>query len=952
MKKRILSLLLVLVTLFGVMPASAIIAIADDRVVITTEDMVVGETYQAEWDYSDDVTDFLPQRISEEDGNLEWKGYGEIAEADAYVLMADFPQSLTVELISENDYYFVRVTNEDWPAEYDEYRIVSTMSIIIYANVAEETKIESSLGNFNVSVEGDVPEDAKLNLDIVSADDYDPNVANHVNPVKMCELLGVYDISITYGEDEWQPAEGENVRLSLNAASWGLYRGCIVYIIHVHENTDGTKLYDTIGPVKVKSGRIEFEVDGFSNFYILKGNPSRTFSLNNGTEDHYYVEPGGQIRFGTTATWETQSSVSGVTASGNTITVDNTVPTGSVATFIASWTATGCGGGGETNTYTVNVHVASRQEVAKGAVETMQIGIYIRQPEAGTAEYPSEPGNTNGDYFAVLPGDTQDTYEIGDGKFADSATEYLDPDIGLSPAWMYDPDGDDIGGIVDATGVYSLKAFIVNGKETINWTNVALAIANYNADKSDANSIQVRFMQETADGGTEVRTVIIVNSPGQTIESAKDSSGYVINNSRIHYEEFKLIPYVIKLMNDGWHVDVAVIHENSYLFGYDVNLGEGYTTGQAITLPSAQIVVDYAGNGIGVKVTAGAISGLTTSDSGKTNVIIVKNEAGEEGVFQFQGWHTQNTVSSSDTLIQPSETITITEDTTLYAIWNYVEGEFVIETGTISIYKSVTLAPGSPFGSKIPTITDGGYVEFEFIMDFNLETSHLETILFDANKLDSSTGVAQTISGTLAGLINGTETYSFLTYATKTGGITVTIMLGNGESIHFLEVPIDAPSEDGDENPDTYTVAETIPQSAKKYSAAGAQEISATMSTTASAEFRFQNYYTPSVTGLEIIANYSDENESHIYILTSTTIDGFKPIRIAVPADGSVTITGLLPGTYLITEETSWNNIYSPTTDSKSITLTESGNGEIVFDYSFNGRRWLFGHSYGKKNAS
>ena len=124
------------------------------------------------------------------------------------------------------------------------------------------------------------------------------------------------------------------------------------------------------------------------------------------------------------------------------------------------------------------------------------------------------------------------------------------------------------------------------------------------------------------------------------------------------------------------------------------------------------------------------------------------------------------------------------------------------------------------------------------------------------------------------------------------------------------------------------------------------------MSTTASAEFRFQNYYTPSVTGLEIIANYSDKNESHIYVLTSTTIDGFKPIRILVPADGSVTITGLLPGNYVITEETSWNNIFSAVATSKSITLTESGNGEIAFDYSFNGGKWLFGHSYGKKNAS
>ena len=825
--------------------------------------------------------------------------------------------------------------------------------------------LSAQVGSFDVTVDGAaLPGDAVLKLDVIDIEDYDLNVASYYNPMKMGALLGAYDISIMCGENEWQPAEGEKVEVSLNAASWGLYRGYPVYVIHVHENADGVKSYETIGPIKVKDGRIALEVSGFSNFYMLKGVESSSdgFALSNNGNDTYYVEPGATLRFKESPTWTLQENTAGnlISASGNTITVAGNAAIGLYAVYEVAWGSTNCGGG---SSQTIRVVVATRQDVVEGAVETMPLGIYIRQPDEGTAEYPSEPGITGGTYFAVNQGATAQTYQIGGGTwFVTPAQGYLNPNIYRSPAWMYAPDGEAIGGIVDATGTYSLEAFVVNGQETINWENVALAIANYNDGKSINSSnnkpIQVRFIQEkynSANQGTtmEVCTVILVNDASKTLASVRDSSGHVPNNAQIHYEEFKLIPYVIKLMDDGWHVDVAVIHEDSYLLGYDINLGEGYTIDQSLKLPSAQIVIDHMGNGRGVTVAPGAIDGLQTSDDGKPNVITVKNEAGERGVFQFQGWYTQNTASTSDTLIQPGVSISIYEDTTLYAIWKYIEGDFIVATGTLSIFKSVSLAPGSPFGAKIPTVTDGGYAEFEFKIDFDLATSHLDAISFDANKLDPATGASRTISGTLAGLINGTETYSFLSYTVKSsGGITLTIMLGGGESIHFLDVPIDAPSEDDDGDPDTYTVNETIPQSAKKYSAASAQEISATMSTTADAEFKFQNYYTPSVTGLEIIANGGDENEVHIYTLTSTTIDGFKAIRFAVPADDSVVIAGLLPGTYLVTEETAWNNLYSADQTSKTITLTESGNGEISFDYRTNGEKWLFGHSHEKKNAS
>jgi hypothetical protein len=85
----------------------------------------VGKLYSAVWDYSayDNV---LLCKESEEDGYL--------IEMEDFVDKADLPQSLTVKLMIEGDYYLY-VTNDDWPAEYDEYRYVDSADLIILEEV-------------------------------------------------------------------------------------------------------------------------------------------------------------------------------------------------------------------------------------------------------------------------------------------------------------------------------------------------------------------------------------------------------------------------------------------------------------------------------------------------------------------------------------------------------------------------------------------------------------------------------------------------------------------------------------------------------------------------------------------------------------------------------------------------------------------------------------------------
>ena len=135
MKKRILSLLLAVITIFQMFPVFALPTIAEDEVVgIDVADMEVGKLYSAEFDYSE-YADFVPYKSTlGENGEslLEWKGYDEgILEDDAYVEKAGFPQELIVQRMSEDDLHYLYVTNEDWPAEYNDYRYVSILEVIV-----------------------------------------------------------------------------------------------------------------------------------------------------------------------------------------------------------------------------------------------------------------------------------------------------------------------------------------------------------------------------------------------------------------------------------------------------------------------------------------------------------------------------------------------------------------------------------------------------------------------------------------------------------------------------------------------------------------------------------------------------------------------------------------------------------------------------------------------------
>ncbi|MBQ4136538.1 MAG: InlB B-repeat-containing protein [Clostridia bacterium] len=179
MKKRLLSLLFAVITIFNMMPwgvmASETETETNDPVPLDVTELEMGKLYSATFDYEYDT--FIPYKQSEEDPDLlEWKGFPDVLEDDAYVSKADFPQQLIVRRLYEDDEFVIYVTNEDWPEEYNEYRIIDIAEIIITGEyVAPNPPAEGEIvyGEVGLTVGGKTVENlaiAKGDKVYVSAD--------------------------------------------------------------------------------------------------------------------------------------------------------------------------------------------------------------------------------------------------------------------------------------------------------------------------------------------------------------------------------------------------------------------------------------------------------------------------------------------------------------------------------------------------------------------------------------------------------------------------------------------------------------------------------------------------------------------------------------------------------------------------------------------------------------
>ena len=134
---------------------------------VTLENMTAGTPYMAQWNQTAIVSD--DENEKNEDGLVLL--YKDIAEADSnyfvdyshgksdadYLFSTNgFPKDLIIELVYEED-GFVRVTNTDWPAEYEQYRYLEAEYDLIITgeyNPTDDGYIYGKVGIFCESANG------------------------------------------------------------------------------------------------------------------------------------------------------------------------------------------------------------------------------------------------------------------------------------------------------------------------------------------------------------------------------------------------------------------------------------------------------------------------------------------------------------------------------------------------------------------------------------------------------------------------------------------------------------------------------------------------------------------------------------------------------------------------------------------------------------------------------
>lgn len=154
--------------------------------------------------------------------------------------------------------------------------------------IAKETVTLNESVTYNgialpVSVKGKIPADAVLSVTPVSSE----QVALEGFSVSATDIVTALDIKILVNNEEWQPADGELVELTIGVADLGMSEGQIVKLHHKHGETITTKEVFI-----VIDGKLTIYTGGFS-MYVVDNTSDTTGTqiVNNGSHTTYIGEP-------------------------------------------------------------------------------------------------------------------------------------------------------------------------------------------------------------------------------------------------------------------------------------------------------------------------------------------------------------------------------------------------------------------------------------------------------------------------------------------------------------------------------------------------------------------------------------------------------------------------------------------------------------------------------------
>lgn len=288
---------------------------------------------------------------------------------------------------------------------------------------------------------------------------------------------------------------------------------------------------------------------------------------------------------------------------------------------------------------------------------------------------PSEPsvqGSSSYTYF-----DSNLSIAGSSAVYSATAKGVIDPAILDHEKFYYvSADGKAVIGMYDATGV-ACKKFLIG----ISWDDMLEKLLDRDG---------IFCIYQDADG--EIRSEAVTSA---------------------NKDLYTIVPYVVKCQETdgkGWHIDCAVVRKNTVILSYSLNLPDGMTIK---TSGNNKIGLPDNANGISpATFTVDAIDGMFKDNATNSEYIIVNPDY----TFTFVEWNTKP--DGSGTSYQPNGSITISENTTLYAIWDiYPE----LGTGNLKVRKLVadTAADASKsytFSITIPPKDDDADAEYDYIL--------------------------------------------------------------------------------------------------------------------------------------------------------------------------------------------------------------------------------------------
>ena len=1022
---------------------------------ITNSGLTVGDSYKV-YHIHDGATDvtgpfkYTGGSISVDFANLSVVG---IAEADAAIDMIALHGEATVTSLSEN---IVLAINSDSVTLYDGYesnvytaeftgaagieveaymKVTFTDGFVLYqyayygddadiktaANTYQfiastdvndvtdttEREVSKTLGIHTLSVSGVLPDGVGLDAAELEADmsDFIHSGLLDLDALTENEMALAYDISLQVGENKVQP--NGTVTVKLDGLDTSKYTDFTVYHLPntdtetIRKVMDGETIMldapETLTPVTVGDGYIEFETDGFSIYYIVGGSLS-----DNSGNDTFYILRGAAVELTNVTTDNyTVTYPEGVTAENSGVTM---VRSGNTLTVTATSSA-------QYGTYTVKI---SNNRTATIIVLTpLEIFNVVNYNEVyftcvrDSTNVPSEPmsgGDYSWTYFTDINNGQYSFTNSWGSAFQNSPDGFLNLDvIANSDSLEQNLQGQNVIGVIDR-----------------GWGADTLPCVNYTDEQW--HELLKQFVAYT--------TVQISDGAGGTVTLTSSMVDEKLENGTYRY---KMYPYVVKLILEsseyqkGWHVDCAIVDTKTYSVSYEYNLPSTAVLQESSDLIKPEMAFYSPGTD---DVEVGVMTLGRNNVTGDTSVTVYDTNTQSTSEYKFLYWNTAP--DGSGTSYNPNDTLPpITENIVLYAIWNHTQtsgslklektevfedanddrkddgisytftitfanaeagksypytfynaddsvksaensfvsggtvtlkhGEYIIVNnvpgGSVTVSESVAtdsefdvswqVADSNTAGDTVTaTVVAGAQTEIVCTNTYEKKTGTLViektvTKAYDNDTLPNDT-FTFTVSG--AGITDGTSyTYKVDGGADQTaiaadGKISISLSdftVGVKKTITINDIPAGNYTVTENTN-DNYTTTVTgLTNGIVNVPAGGTGTVS------------FTNEYKRHLADLTITKtgwNATDENQS--YIFTVTGPNGFT-MDVVINENGSVTIKDLPIGEYTVTENTNWSWRYTPDGGkSKTIKLAVDDKNEVTFDNKRSWIYWLSGDSY------